>query len=127
MVHKKTFQLLFLCLTTLFLSSGALADDIDRASQDIFSSIMSPYCPGLLLSDCPSSKATDLKKLIRSQLEEGRSSTDVLTELERRYGDSIKAMPSFGGVGILLWGAIPLFIFIGLFIWLRVVFKKRLN
>ena len=67
--------------------------DAAADAQNIFTSVMSPYCPGRLLADCPSSAAFELRAEILHRLESGESAADVERDLYRKLGDSIRAIP----------------------------------
>jgi hypothetical protein len=45
--------------------------DIEVEARALFTSIMSPYCPGSLLNECPSSQAAELREEIRGRLQAG--------------------------------------------------------
>lgn len=62
--------------------------------------LMSPYCPGRTLNDCPSSQASELKRWILAQEAAGRREADVETELYARYGDVILQAPRASGFGL---------------------------
>lgn len=72
-------------------------------AQTIFRSVMSPYCPGLLLADCPSPAAFELRADILRRLEAGEPASDIERDLYRRFGDAIRAVPPATGWGRLLW------------------------
>jgi cytochrome c-type biogenesis protein CcmH len=87
--------------------TGAIARaqprDPEAAAQRIFTSVMSPYCPGLLLADCPSPAAFELRAQILRRLEAGESAADIERDLYREFGDSIRAVPAPRGLGAVLW------------------------
>jgi len=62
--------------------------------------LMSPYCPGRTLADCPSDQAAELRRWILAQEEKGRSRADVEAELYQRYGDGILQAPRPEGFGL---------------------------
>ena len=78
-------------------------NQIEKNAQEIFTSTMSPFCPGLLISDCPSGKATELKDEIRSELQAGKSTDEVRTELQVRFKSNLDARPPVEGFGSLIW------------------------
>ena len=85
---------------------------------------MSPYCPGKLLSDCPSAKASELKKTIREDLANGKSKESVLANLNDEFGEeTMKSVPDESGFGLLAWSAPFLFLVVGLFFGIRSLFK----
>jgi cytochrome c-type biogenesis protein CcmH len=74
--------------------SPAQPDEVDANAQRIFSSVMSPYCPGKLLADCTSPAAGELRAEIRSRLAAGEPPDAIERELYARFGDSIRAVPA---------------------------------
>jgi cytochrome c-type biogenesis protein CcmH len=79
--------------------------DSAAEAQTIFGRVMSPYCPGLLLADCPSPAAFELRADILRRLEAGESAPDIERDLYRRFGDEIRAVPPARGWGRVLWFA----------------------
>jgi cytochrome c-type biogenesis protein CcmH/NrfF len=102
--------------------SPAFANSPSRDATTIARELMSPFCPGLLLADCQSSGAYDLRTEIRSRLEDGETSRDIVGDLAGRYGASIRGTPAMVGVGMLAWG-LPLVLGIASFLllarWVR--------
>jgi len=62
--------------------------------------LMSPFCPGRTLPDCPSPQAAQLQQWIREQEQIGRSRNDVETELVTQFGDMILQSPRASGFGL---------------------------
>jgi cytochrome c-type biogenesis protein CcmH len=112
----------------LFMPSVAVAQDggtvSETTAQEIFGETMSPYCPGLLLRDCPSGKATELKNEIRNRLNQGESKESVEASLKEQYGTKVQAVPDSSPVGILGWIAPILFILAGGAVFIRWVKKN---
>lgn len=98
---------------------------VDARAQEIYGTIMSPYCPGRLLKDCPSSQASELKRSIRGELEAGTEPEVVLQNLERRYGDSISALPGKDAMGLLAWLAPVIFLVLGGIILVTWLMRRR--
>ncbi len=116
-MKNKRFNLSVFFLIALSSSTLLYADEqiIESNAQSIFTSVMSPYCPGKLLSDCPSAKASELKKTIREELSKGLSKEEVITKLNDDYGEeTLKAVPDSSGFGILAWLVPILFLISGL-------------
>jgi cytochrome c-type biogenesis protein CcmH len=80
---------------------------------------MSPYCPGLLLADCPSPAAFELRLDIRRRLEAGEQPDAIEQSLYQRFGDVIRAVPEPGGWGLILWiaPALAFALSAGLLLW----------
>jgi cytochrome c-type biogenesis protein CcmH/NrfF len=93
-----------------------------HVEAEISGSVMSPYCPGRLLRDCPSGAAQDLRNQILSSLQEGKDKEKILEELYTRFGTELRAVPEGSGIGLLAWGLPPVFLILGLFFiffWIR--------
>ncbi len=92
-----------LAVVILLVPSPAHAAPQDVAN-DISNSIMSPYCDGVTLHDCPSQAAEDLRAQILAWVEAGWSRDRIVAELESRFGaEQISGRPSVGGSGLLAW------------------------
>lgn len=114
----------FICI--LLCTSSALAqtsqDQIDQQANQVFMSVMSPYCPGRLLSNCPSSAATELKNKIKDSLKDGASPETLIEDLVMQFGPQSRAAPSNTGFGLLAWLVPLIFLALGAFFiyfWLR--------
>jgi cytochrome c-type biogenesis protein CcmH len=83
-------------LLCLPLAAGAA----ERWSADLERELMSPYCPGRSLVECPSQKATELRLWIARQEDQGASRAQVEQELFRRYGDTLRHAPRAEGFGL---------------------------
>jgi cytochrome c-type biogenesis protein CcmH/NrfF len=69
-------------------------------SMELYTGLMSPYCPGRSLMDCPSSQATELREWIHAQEQAGRSRQEVEEQLYRQFGDVILQAPRAQGIGL---------------------------
>jgi cytochrome c-type biogenesis protein CcmH/NrfF len=101
---------LIACVVLAATAAHAQPTDVDRNAQRLFSQVMSPYCPGLLLADCPSPDAFALRAEIRARLAAGEAPADVENDLYARFGNSIRATPEPRRWGLLLW-VVPLVVF----------------
>ena len=95
--------LVLLLAAVVALPVGLSADDVDVQARQMFRSLMSPYCPGSLLADCPSSQAAALRDSVRARLGRGQSAARIRDDLVDIYGDEILAAPPFEGLGSLTW------------------------
>ncbi len=119
---KRVLVLTVFLLAALICNAQTPNQDVNAQANQIFSSVMSPYCPGRLLINCPSSGATELKLKITEMVRSGASSEGILEHLVETYGPSVRAAPQNSGFGRLAW-LVP-FVFLGLgglviFFWLR--------
>src|SRR5262249_46943456 len=71
-----------------------------RWAYDLANDLMSPFCPGRSLADCPSPDAASLRMWILVQAAAGRTRDDVEQELYARYGEVIRAAPKAEGWGL---------------------------
>jgi cytochrome c-type biogenesis protein CcmH len=110
-VNRAVLSIASLLTSFLLTTSVALADYEDTAKH-LYGTVMSPFCPGRLLSDCPSEQASLLKETILEDLKKGSSEEAILAELESKYGSEIRAMPTGSGMGLVAWIVPPLF-FVG--------------
>lgn len=93
------------------LSNPAIAAPQDVAN-DISQHIMSPFCPGVTLHDCPSDSAVALRDRITGLAEEGFSRSQIMDQLIAEYGNSIRAEPPRSGSGLVAW-LLPAFAALG--------------
>jgi cytochrome c-type biogenesis protein CcmH/NrfF len=69
----------------LLVAAPAHAGPEDVASR-ISSEVMSPFCDGVTLHDCPSAEADELRREIATWARAGMSEQAILDRLEREYG-----------------------------------------
>ncbi len=101
--------------------------ELDRQAAVLYQQVMSPFCPGRALGDCPSSKAHDLKAEMRQKLEAGTAPEKILKEVFAKYGDQYRAVPGFSGFALLAWIAPIVFLVGGLLLALRLAGARRTN
>ncbi len=117
---------IFVAVCWLFLAPAMLYADgpskHEETMQEISASIMSPFCPGRLLVDCPSSSATELRHNILERLNRGESRAEIEEALITVYGEAMRAAPRAEGFGLVAWVA-PFFLlvvgFLFVVLWLR--------
>ena len=86
----------------LALAAPALADPQDVAN-DISREMISPYCPGVTLHDCPSDNSRELRQRIIGWAENGMTKDQIWQRLEDEFGPGIRATPSAEGSGLWAW------------------------
>ncbi len=89
-------------------------EEVTATTHEISSTFMSPFCPGKLLSDCPSSSASDLKHQIAQRLSAGESRESIEESLYTLYGDQMRAAPLVKGFGSVAWFTPFLFLVAGI-------------
>ena len=88
------------CLILLASPAAAAPEDV---ANDISNEIMSPFCDGVTLHDCPSQEALELRNRIEAWVSEGQSRTQIMSHLEREFGAGIRAVPPAEGAGFVAW------------------------
>ncbi len=96
----------FVQLALLGVPTPLAAEDPDGWSYRLAHEIMSPWCPGLSLSDCPSTPAAELRVWIIEQERHGRTRSETEALLLESYGDTLRQTPEPQGAGLLAY-AIP--------------------
>ena len=86
----------------LLLASPALAETPEEAATRLSGEIMSPFCPGSTLHDCPSTKSMELREQIEGWVTAGWSDGQVFAELESQFGPGLRAVPR-GSNGLWVW------------------------
>ena len=81
----------------------AAASGPEDLANDISSNVMSPFCPGVTLHDCPSDTALALREKIEGWAESGMNRAEIMAELEEQYGPEIRAVPQTSGSGLFAW------------------------
>lgn len=123
-MHLRSFVLVLLItfLFPLVCLADVSADQAAVEASEISGNVMSPFCPGRLLSDCPSNQAAQLRQKIEQRIESGESKDTVIDWIYAVYGDGLRAAPKKSGFGLVAWVAPFLFLFLGLigvYAWLK--------
>jgi cytochrome c-type biogenesis protein CcmH/NrfF len=84
-------------------AAPADADEAGARAHSLARSLMSPFCPGLLLADCQSSRAQELRAEIRGRFGRGETRDQIENDLVARFGPHVRAVPTSAGVGLLAW------------------------
>ncbi len=103
------------------------AATIETNASHIFNTVMSPFCPGRLIANCPSTAAAELREKIRGHLAQGATVEEITNDLYTTYGDEIRSMPEAKGFGLLAWTAPgAFFVVVGAFLalWIRSTARK---
>ena len=96
---RRALALVALALALAPSPAHAAPEDVANAvSQEV----MSPYCPGVTLHDCPSSSAQEMREEIAEWARSGMTKDESLGRLEDEFGPSIRAVPRGSG-GLFAW------------------------
>jgi cytochrome c-type biogenesis protein CcmH/NrfF len=89
--------LLALALLCAASASGAAPDSW---AVELERELMSPYCPGRSLVECPSPQATELRMWIHAQEQAGVPREEVEARLYQEFGDTLRHAPRAEGWGL---------------------------
>jgi cytochrome c-type biogenesis protein CcmH/NrfF len=95
----------------LFLAAVCGAESPPGWAYALSHELMSPFCPGRTLPDCPSPQAAQLQQWIRQQERIGRTRGDVEAELVAQFGEVILQSPRASGFGLAAY-VIPVVLFL---------------
>lgn len=88
-------------------------------TNQIAAKLSCPVCEGQSLVESESNLATTIKKAISSQLQQGKTEQQILTNLQQSYGDKILLMPPVNNNTLLLWAAPLLILLVGIVVLLK--------
>ena len=100
---------------SLILAPVAAGQTPEERAARMSQRIMSPFCDGVTLHDCPSAESDELRAEIADMARDGMSDAQILQRLEAEYGPGIRATPDDGlawvipvlfalaGVGLVIW------------------------
>jgi cytochrome c-type biogenesis protein CcmH len=82
----------------LLAGNGLAQDDLEvqraRAAHELSRELMSPYCPGRTLADCPSPDAGAVREEIRDAIRAGESTEAIRARIEARFGERVIGVPT---------------------------------
>jgi cytochrome c-type biogenesis protein CcmH/NrfF len=88
----RTFLLAAILAALALPAAGSELEELRRA-RALADELMSPFCPGRTLSDCPSPNAAAVREEIRVWIDQGRSDAEIRAELRARFGDALAGEP----------------------------------
>ena len=93
--------LVLLVVAFVLAPAPAFAGPEDVANA-VAQEVMSPFCPGVTLHDCPSSSAQEMRAEITEWARAGMTKDAIIGRLEDEFGSSIRAVPRGSG-GLFAW------------------------
>lgn len=83
---------------------GPLDDPaLEAEASQIASELRCPVCQGLSIQDSPSPLAQEMKDVIRTQLEAGRSDDQIRAYFVSKYGEWVLLEPRAAGFNLLVY------------------------
>lgn len=118
---RATRRALVLAGVVALIGAGASAQEppAQRQARELTHELMSPFCPGRTLADCPSPQAAELRDYIRLRLDSGATRSEIVDELYATYGDVILGAPRARGFGLLAWIVPGVFLLAGVWFIVR--------
>ena len=107
----------------LLTATSAPAQEPEGWAYDLAHQIMSPYCPGRTLAECPSPQADTLRMWLIVQEAAGRDREEVEAELIERFGDAMLAAPRPEGFGLAAY-LVPVLVFVAGGVLVGVVLRR---
>jgi cytochrome c-type biogenesis protein CcmH len=93
--------LITVCFVPLVL--GTTPSDQEAYVREIAAQLRCPVCQGLSVADSPSELANEMRTLVRDQLQQGKTSAEVLDYFAQRYGEWILLAPPKRGFNLVIW------------------------
>lgn len=94
---------LLLLMSAAFVAFPGVAHaDPEDVANAVAQEVMSPYCPGVTLHDCPSSSAQEMREEIVGWARDGMTKEEIIGRLEDEFDSSIRAVPRGSG-GLFAW------------------------
>ena len=132
---RASFALPLVVVTACFLGAllpgsvhaQASERELDGRAHRISSQLMSPFCPGRTLTECPSPSAAEWRMDVRTMVEEGKTAAEIRQTLEARMPNAeITGDPgTHEGMHPLWWVLIAAIVLPALVIFPRTVRRRR--
>lgn len=99
-------------------TTGAM-DEAERRAQDIYQTMMSPFCPGRTIDACPSPYAAEWREDIRRWTREGVPTEEIRRRLRERTPDKdLTGAPSTAMDAVLpYFVSVLALVLLGLLLW----------
>jgi cytochrome c-type biogenesis protein CcmH len=107
-------------------SPAVQEDPLDRQVLEIAKDLRCAVCQNQPVAESNADLAKDMRKLIRDQIQSGKSRDEIVDYFVARYGDYVLMKPPADRAGLLLWVAPPLVLAVlAFFAWLFL--RRRSN
>jgi len=110
---------IYLCFV-LGLAVSAIAQtsntDIEMQARDIGQSLRCVVCQNQSINESDAPLADDMRKLVRKQLNDGKSKNEIIAYMQERYGDYVLLKPPVQSNTLLLWFG-PFLLLMALLLW----------
>jgi|SRR2546426_665469 len=110
-------------LAWMMLAGTAAAATLDDQVYAIAGQLMCPVCAGETVAESDSALAREMRAVIRQKLQAGESRDQILRYFIAQFGESVLAEPRPGGVALILYGATPAALILGVAV--AILFIRR--
>lgn len=83
-------------------------------AEEATSRLLSPFCPGLMLEQCPAEQSRILRDSIQLLALQGMSAREIEEWMLANHGEEYRAVPRSRGSGLAAWAFPPLVLLIGI-------------
>lgn len=87
---------------------------LEARAREISQGLRCVVCRGENIDESNAGIARDMRLLVRERLLDGDSNQQVMDFVVDRYGEYVLMKPTIGGANLLLWGAGPILLLLGL-------------
>lgn len=98
---------------------------MEARAQDLYRQLRCTVCQNQTIADSNADIAADLRRLVRTQIEQGKTDQNILGYIQSRYGDFVLMRPPFAPQTWALWLAPLLVLLGGGVIWWRMAKGKQ--
>ena len=110
---------LILVIIPIFLCAATLAPDLQTQLMAIEKKLRCPVCQGEPLSESQSPVANAMRSFIITQLKNGHTEAEILSELEKKYGTNLYLSPPLQSQTLLLWLSPLIILIVGGYLFFR--------
>ena len=123
-----TIFAILLVLVLIFLSCKPPVEvsELDSRTNSLNKSIMCPICPGESIDQSQNELAGHMRRIVREQIEGGKTDSEVREYFVERYGPVVLLEPSTSGIGLIAWIVPPVGLLIaGCSVAIALILMKR--
>jgi len=134
-ISRSSVPLLPVIVISLFLAylltscdSPDEISELDSRTNALNKSIMCPLCPGESIDQSQNELAGHMRRIVREQLEIGKTDSQIREYFVERYGPVVLLEPSTSGIGLIAWIVPPVGLLVAICsvaFALRVMKKRR--
>ena len=106
--------LLFLAYLLMSCDSPDEISELDSRTNSLNKSIMCPVCPGESIDQSQNELAGHMRRIVREQLEIGKTDSEIREYFVERYGPVVLLEPSTSGIGLIAWIVPPVGLFVAI-------------